>query len=65
MLEEWEKKYCVDRPLVPSTWPMQVGTDLTRFEVTALKEVGFVICEARKCAPQTLFANESTTPIST
>jgi hypothetical protein len=32
------RKYCVDRPLVPSTWPMQVGTNLTQFEMTTLEE---------------------------
>jgi hypothetical protein len=48
------RKYFVDRPLVPSTWPMQVGTDLTQFEVTSLEEVGFVLREARKCALRTL-----------
>jgi hypothetical protein len=33
-----------------------------QFEVIALKEVRFVSCEVRKCAPWTFFANESTTP---
>jgi hypothetical protein len=42
------KKYCVDRPLVPSMWPMQVGTNLTQFEATILEEVKFVLCEACK-----------------
>jgi hypothetical protein len=55
------RKYCVDRPFVPSTWPMRVRTDLTQFEVTTLKEVGFVLCEVWKCALRTFFANESTT----
>jgi hypothetical protein len=41
---------------------MQVGTNLTQFEVTTLEEVGFILCEACKCAPQTFFVNESTTP---
>jgi len=30
------RKYCVNRPLVPSTWPMQVGT--IQFEVIVLEE---------------------------
>jgi hypothetical protein len=51
------RKYHVNRPLLPSTWPMQVGTDLTQFEVIALKEARFVLCEVRKCAPWTIFAN--------
>ncbi len=56
------KKYGVDRPLVPSMWLLQVGTDLIQFEVPSLEEARFVMCEMHKCAPQTLFANESTTP---
>jgi hypothetical protein len=32
------RKYCIDRPFVPSTWPVQVGTDLTQFEVTTLEK---------------------------
>jgi hypothetical protein len=41
---------------------MQVGIDLTHFEVTTLEEAGFVMCEVRKCAFWTLFANELTIP---
>jgi len=54
-------KYCVDRPLVSSTWLVQVGTDLTQFEVIALEEARFVLCEVHKCALWTLFSNESIT----
>ncbi len=43
-------------------WPVQIRTDLIQFEVTTLEEAKFVLCEALKCAPWTLFANESTTP---
>jgi hypothetical protein len=39
------RKYYVDKPLVPSMWSMQVGTNLTHFEVTNLEEAGFVMCE--------------------
>jgi hypothetical protein len=42
-------------------WPVQVGNNLTQFEVITLEEAKFVLCEARKCVPHTLFANESTT----
>ncbi len=55
------RKYCVNRPLVPSMWPVQVGTNLTQFEVITLEEAKKNLFEARKCVPQTLFANESTT----
>jgi len=43
-------------------WPVQTGTDLIQFEVTALEEAKFVLCEAHKCVPWTLIVNESTTP---
>jgi hypothetical protein len=33
-----ERKYCVNRPLVPSRQLVQVGTDWTQFEVIALEE---------------------------
>jgi hypothetical protein len=42
-------------------WLVQKGIDLIQFEVTTLEEVGFVMCEACKCAFQTFFSNESTT----
>jgi hypothetical protein len=44
------KKYCVNKPLVPSTWIVQIGTNLTQFEVIALEEARFILCEACKCA---------------
>jgi len=55
------RKYHVDRPLVPSTWPMQVGTNLIQFEMIALGEARFILCEACKCVFRTLFVNENTT----
>ncbi len=55
------KKYCVNRPLVPSTWLVQIDTNLTQFEVIALEEAIFILCEACKCVLQTFFACENTT----
>jgi hypothetical protein len=31
------RKYCVNKPLVPSMWPVQVGTYLIQFEVIEFK----------------------------
>jgi hypothetical protein len=42
------KKYYVNRPLVPSTWLVQIGTNLIQFEVIALEEARFILCEACK-----------------
>ncbi len=56
------RKYCFDRPLVPSTWLMHIGTNLIQFEVTTLEDAWFVMCEVHKCVLRTFFVNESTTP---
>jgi hypothetical protein len=55
------KKYCVNRPLVLSTWLVQIGTNLTQFEIIALEKARFVLCEACKCTLHTFFASENTT----
>jgi hypothetical protein len=56
------RKYCVNKPLVPSTWSLQVGINLSQIEVITLEKVGFVLWEVCKCVPWTLFANESLMP---
>jgi len=40
---------------------MQVGTNLIQFEMIALGEARFILCEACKCVFRTLFVNENTT----
>jgi hypothetical protein len=35
------RKYAIARPLVPTIWPIQEGTNLVQNEVTILKEAGF------------------------
>ncbi len=56
------RKFCVDKPCVPSTWLAQVGTNLIQFEVITLEEAWFIMCEAHKYVPWIFFVNESTTP---
>ena len=36
-----KKKYVLDWPVVPNTWPMKIGTNLLREEVLALEDAGF------------------------
>jgi hypothetical protein len=36
-----KKKYVLDWPIVPNTWPVKIGTNLSRKEVLALEDVGF------------------------
>jgi hypothetical protein len=42
-------KYALDRPTLPSFWPMQVGTNFTQIEVVALEEVGFLLSKKLRC----------------
>jgi hypothetical protein len=35
------QKYVVSKPLVPTAWLIQEGTNLTQKEVTTLEEAGF------------------------
>jgi hypothetical protein len=36
-------KYVVDKPVVPSIWPMHEGTNFSQYEVKSFEEVGFVL----------------------
>lgn len=36
-----KKKYVLDWPIVPNTWPLKIDTNLTMDEVLALEDVGF------------------------
>ena len=36
-----KKKHVLDWPIVPSTWPVKIGTDLSKKEALALEDVGF------------------------
>jgi hypothetical protein len=38
-----KKKYVLDWPIVPNTWSVKIGTNLSREEVLALEDVGFLI----------------------
>jgi hypothetical protein len=44
------EKYCIDRPLVPSTWPVQVGINLIQFEVIALEEEICYVWNVQMCS---------------
>jgi hypothetical protein len=36
-----KNKYVLDWPIIPNTWPVKIGTNLSREEVLALEDVGF------------------------
>lgn len=35
------KKYVLDWTILPNTWPVKIGTNLSKEEVLACKDVGF------------------------
>ena len=49
-----KKKYMLDWHVVPNTWPVKIGTNISRQEVLALEDVGFhlqqreVLCFCRR-----------------
>jgi hypothetical protein len=57
-------KYVVERPVVPSIWPMQEGTNLSQDEVKFPKQVGFVFNKWQLIFPQNIFSEKSSIPIN-
>jgi hypothetical protein len=49
------QKFAIVKPIVPTAWPILVGTNLTQKEVTALKEVGFSFDRLCRNNVQSLF----------
>ena len=45
-------KYVLDRPIVPNTWPVKIGTNLSRDEVLALVDVGFQLQQREALSPR-------------
>ena len=58
-----KKKYVLDWPIVPNTWPMKMGTYLSREEVLALKDVGFQLQEKKALSPRRRFSTIPTISI--
>ena len=40
-VSDTKKKYVLDWPIEPNTWPVKMGTNLSRDEVLALEDAGF------------------------
>ena len=51
-----------DRPPIPLTWPVKVGTKLTRQEIDMLENAGFQLPQKERITPTRLF-NTSAPPI--
>ena len=58
-----KKKYVLDWPIVFNTWPMKMGTNLSREEVLALDEAGFQLQQREALSPGYRLSTIPTIPI--
>jgi hypothetical protein len=58
-----KKKYVLDWPVVPHTWPVKIGTNLSRHEVLALEDAGFQLQQREVLSPRRMFSMIATLPI--
>ena len=58
-----KKMYVLDWPVVPNTWPVKIGTNLSRQEVLALKDVGFQLQQREVISPRRRLSTIATLPI--
>ena len=58
------KKKCVlDWPIVSNTWPVKIGTSLSRDEVLALEDAGFQLQQREALSPRHRLSTIATLPI--
>ena len=50
-------------PVVPNTWPVKIGTNLSRHEVLALEDAGFQLQKREVFFPRRMFFTIATLPI--
>jgi hypothetical protein len=43
------RKYALDRPTLPSLWPMEARIDFNQIDVVASDEAGFLLLEKLRC----------------
>jgi hypothetical protein len=58
-----KKKYVLDWPIVPNTWPVKIGTNLSREEVLALEDARFQLQQREALSPRRRFSTIATLPI--
>jgi hypothetical protein len=46
-----KKKYALDWPIVPNTWPVKIDTNLSREEVLIFKDIGFQLQQREALSP--------------
>ena len=58
-----KKKYVLDWPVVPNTWPVKIGTNLSKEEVLALEDAGFQLQQREALSPRRRLSTIATLPI--
>ena len=58
------KKYVLDWPIVPNTWPVKISTNLSKEEVVAFEDVGFQLQQREALSPRCRLSTIATLPIS-
>jgi hypothetical protein len=58
-----KKKYVLDWPIIPNTWHVKIGTNLSRHEVLALEDAGFQIQQREVLSPRHRLSTVATLPI--
>jgi hypothetical protein len=58
-----KNKYVLDWPIIPNTWPVKIGTNLSREEVLALEDVGFQLQQREALSPRRRLSTIATLPI--
>ena len=58
-----KKKYVLDWTTLPNTWPMKMGTNLSREGVLALEDVGFQLQQREALFPRRRLSTIPTLPI--
>jgi len=55
--------YSFNKPIIPSLWLVQEGTNLTQIEVVALKEASFLFSKKTICPLINLIGDNISTPM--
>ena len=58
-----KKPWVLDWPAIPRTWPVKLGTNLTREEVFALEDAGFQLQQRGAMSPRRMFISSVDMPI--
>ena len=57
------KKYVLDWPIVPKTWPVKINSNVSKEEVVAFEDAGFQLQQREALSPRCRFSTIATFPI--